>query len=87
MFLCILIINQHISILIISVRFLLRDLDDLEAALDTAPDTRTGLGARVGFDEDQIHLFERAVGCFRVEEVDDGEDECVDNGEDDLKLG
>jgi hypothetical protein len=77
MLLRLLIINQRIPTLIISMRHLARYLDHIEAAFDGTPDTRGGLGGFVCFDEDAVHFFEGAVGRFRVEEVDDGEDEGV----------
>jgi hypothetical protein len=77
MLLRLLIINQRIPTLIVPMRHLARYLDHIETAFDGAPDTRGGLGGFVCFDEDAVHFFEGAVGCFGVEEVDYGEDEGV----------
>jgi hypothetical protein len=82
MLLRLLIINQCIPILIISIRHLPCNPDDIETAFYCAPDTGTGLGGLVRFDEDHVHFFEGAVGCFWVEEVDYGEDEGIDCCED-----
>ena len=60
---CILVLDKHLTILTISMRFFLCDLDDCEDG--------------IAFGEDGVHLFEGAVGGFRVEEVDDWEDEGV----------
>ena len=67
-----LVIDQHLTILAIPVRFLVGDLHDCKD--------------RVALLEYDVHLLQRAVGGFRVEEIDHGDNEGVDDGEDDICL-
>lgn len=66
MLLRLLVINQQLSTLPIAPRLIARDLDNREV--------------RVAFAEDAVHFFERAVGCFGVEEVDGRDHEGVAGG-------
>jgi hypothetical protein len=62
-----LIVNKQLSVLSITLRLVLGCLNDAEPA---AP-------AALCFAEDDIDLFEGAVGGFGVAEVDNWKDECV----------
>jgi len=63
MLLRLIVINENFAVLPESSWLLLGDADDAEDGL--------------AFVEDGVHFFEGAVGSFRVEEVYDGENECV----------
>ena len=63
MLVCLGVVDEQLAILAVAAWFLARNPDN-------GPDG-------FGLVEDCVHFFERAVGCFRVEEVDDGEDEGV----------
>ena len=78
MLLRLLITNQQLPIPPIPSRFLPRNFHDLN------PRPKPVSVCRGRFAEDGVHFFEGAVGGFGVEEVDDGEDEGVDYGEDDV---
>jgi len=69
----VLVVDEQFSVLAEAARQLIRHLDDIEP---------TG-----GLVEDFVHLLERTVSGFWVEEVDDWEDEStVDDCEDDVCL-
>lgn len=72
MFLRILIINKQLTILAIPSRLVPCNSHDVEPAGQSA----------FGLAEDVVDFLEGAVGGFRVEEVDDGENESVYYGED-----
>ena len=63
MLICLRVVDEQLSILAIPAGLLARNSDN-------GPDG-------FGLVEDCVHFFEGAVGCFGVEEVDDGEDEGV----------
>lgn len=63
MLLDLIVVDEDLAVLAVAAGFLLGGLDDSEDVL--------GLG------EDGVHLLKRTVGRLGVEEVDDGEDECV----------
>lgn len=63
MLVCLGVIDEQFSILAVATGFLARNPDN-------RPDG-------FGLVEDCVHFFQRAVGGFRVEEVDHGEDEGV----------
>lgn len=55
--------DEKFAFLAVALRLLLCDLDDGEDA--------------VAFAEDRVHLLERAICCFGIEEPDTGENEGV----------
>lgn len=55
--------DEKFAFLAVTLRLLLCDLDDGEDA--------------VAFAEDRVHLLERAICCFGIEEPDAGENEGV----------
>ena len=72
MLLGVLIVDEQLAVLAVPLWLIVRNADDGEDALALA--------------EDAVHLLERAVGGFGIEEVDAGHDEGVDDGEDDVGL-
>ena len=74
------VLNQQLSLLPVPSRLLLRHPDNLDPRQDPVTIHRSSL------PEDSIHLFKGAVCGFRVEEVDRGDDEGVDDGEDHICL-
>jgi hypothetical protein len=63
MLLRLLVLDKELALLVEPMRLFLGDLDNTEDGTALA--------------EDNIHLFEGTVGSFRVEEVDDREDERI----------
>lgn len=59
----VLVVDEKFAVLTIAVGLVASDGDSIEYA--------------VGLVEDRVHLFKRAVGSFRIEEVDNREDEGV----------
>lgn len=70
------ILDENFTVLAITSWSVLRGLNDCEPALES-----TGC-----VSEDCVHLFERSICGFRVEEIDDWEDEGIDDSEDDVCL-
>ena len=63
MLLCVLVVDEKLAVLAVAVGLLARNRDDVEDA-----------GCLV---EDCVHLLQGSIGSFRVEEVNDRNDECV----------
>jgi len=64
--LCVLVVDEKFAVLTVAVRLVAGNGDHVEDA--------------GGFVEDAVHLLEGPVGGLGIEEVDDGEDECVAGG-------
>lgn len=56
---CILVVDENIAIFVVAMWLSSGDTDDLEDV--------------VGLLEDKIHLLQRSIGCFGIEEVDSWE--------------
>lgn len=63
MLLGVLIVDEKLAVLAVAMGLVAGDRDQVEDA--------------VRLVEDRVHLFQGAVGGFGVEEVDDGEDDCI----------
>lgn len=68
----VLVIDEQLAVLAVAVGLVAGDRDDVEDA------------GRIL--EDSVHLLQGSVGGLRVEEIDDGEDESVDDRKDDVSL-
>lgn len=68
----VIVVDEQLSVLAEPPWFLSRHLDNGED--------------RVCLVENTIHLLKRAIGRLRIEKVDDGDDEGVNDGKDDVSL-
>lgn len=69
------IVDEKRTVLVIALRLLLGNLDDVKGALEA-----------VALLENLVHLLQGPIGCLRIEEVDTGYHEGVDDGKDDVRL-
>lgn len=64
--------DEELAVLAVAVGLFAGDIDDIEGTLESGG----------GFGKDGVHLFEGAVGGLGEEEVGDGDNDSVDDGED-----